>query len=254
VIREAEAFVAQSAALADWLAELPDELFAAPSVLPGWDLRTLVGHVAFIQHGLAARLGEVSHDAPLPSAEYVRAYRPDAADIDETTRRWVGERRPAELLVALRDSAPALATARDVPAKAVIAGPRGAITARDWVLTRLVDLVVHCDDIARSLPERDPVPLLRPALAATTRALAEMLAAQAPGRSVEVRVPPFVAVQAVAGPRHTRGTPPNVVETDPVTWLRLATGRVAFADAVAAGAVRASGTRADLTDQLPLFS
>ena len=62
-----------------------------------------------------------------------------------------------------------------------------------------------------------------------------MLAAQAPGRSVEVRIPPFVAVQAVAGPRHTRGTPPNVVETDPVTWLRLATGRAAFADAVAAG-------------------
>ena len=67
-------------------------------------------------------------------------------------------------------------------------------------------------------------------------------------------VPPFVAVQAVAGPRHTRGTPPNVVETDPVTWLRLATGRLAFTDAVAAGAVRASGTRADLTDQLPLLS
>ena len=67
-----------------------------------------------------------------------------------------------------------------------------------------------------------------------------------PGRSVEVRVPPFVAVQAIAGPRHTRGTPPNVVETDPLTWLRLATGRVAWVDAVAANALRASGTRADL--------
>jgi len=84
--------------------------------------------------------------------------------------------------------------------------------------------------------------------------LAEILAAQAPGRSVEVRVPPFVAVQAIDGPRHTRGTPPNVVETDPLTWLRLATGRLAFADAVATGTVRASGTRADLTRYLPVLS
>jgi hypothetical protein len=84
--------------------------------------------------------------------------------------------------------------------------------------------------------------------------LAEILAAQAPGRSVEVRVPPLVAVQAIDGPRHTRGTPPNVVETDPLTWLRLATGRLAFADAVATGTVRASGARADLTRYLPVLS
>jgi hypothetical protein len=69
-----------------------------------------------------------------------------------------------------------------------------------------------------------------------------------------VRVPPFVAVQAIAGPRHTRGTPPNVVETDPLTWLRLASGRVSFATAVADGAVRASGTRADLSAYLPVLS
>jgi hypothetical protein len=98
------------------------------------------------------------------------------------------------------------------------------------------------------------VPLLRPALATTVRTLAEILAAQAPGRSVEVRVPPFVAVQAVAGPRHTRGTPPNVVETDPVTWLRVATGRTPFADAVANGAIRASGNRSDLTEHLPVLA
>jgi putative sterol carrier protein len=67
-------------------------------------------------------------------------------------------------------------------------------------------------------------------------------------------VPPFIAVQAVPGPRHTRGTPPNVVETDPVTWLRLATGRVSFTEAVAAGDVRASGNRADLTPYLPLLT
>lgn len=80
----------------------------------------------------------------------------------------------------------------------------------------------------------------------------EELADLAPGHTVEVRVPPDGAVQAVEGPRHTRGTPPNVVETDPQTWLALATGELAWADAVAAGRVRASGERADLEPYLPL--
>ncbi|GEL95933.1 hypothetical protein CCO02nite_25910 [Cellulomonas composti] len=80
----------------------------------------------------------------------------------------------------------------------------------------------------------------------------EELADVAPGNAVEVRVPPDGAVQAVQGPRHTRGTPPNVVETDPQTWLALVTGALAWADAVADGRVRASGERADLTAWLPL--
>ncbi|MEV4753755.1 sterol carrier family protein [Micromonospora sp. NPDC049559] len=92
------------------------------------------------------------------------------------------------------------------------------------------------------------VKLLRDAV----RALLTELTRRAPGRSVEVRVPPYGAVQCVAGPRHTRGTPPNVVETDPVTWVRLATARLAWADAVASGRVRVSGIRADLAAYLPL--
>lgn len=80
----------------------------------------------------------------------------------------------------------------------------------------------------------------------------EELADLAPGRAVEVRVPPDGAVQAVAGPRHTRGTPPNVVETDPATWLALASGSLTWADAMADGRVDASGERADLSQYLPL--
>lgn len=93
----------------------------------------------------------------------------------------------------------------------------------------------------------------RPALAAAVRLSLRTLAQDAPGRSVEVRVPPFAAVQCVEGPRHTRGTPPNVVETDPRTWLELATGALAWADAVAAGRITASGQRADLSAHLPLL-
>jgi hypothetical protein len=75
---------------------------------------------------------------------------------------------------------------------------------------------------------------------------------RAPGRSVEIRVPPYAAVQAVPGGRHTRGTPRAVVEMDGETWLALATGELAWAEAVAAGRVRASGERADLSPFLPL--
>lgn len=90
-------------------------------------------------------------------------------------------------------------------------------------------------------------------LAAAVRLTARTLASLAPGASVEVRIPPFVAVQCVSGPRHTRGTPPNVVETDPRTWLLLATGLLQVADAAAAGALHLSGSRAgEIESWLPL--
>lgn len=93
----------------------------------------------------------------------------------------------------------------------------------------------------------------RAAVAAAVRLTARTLPQVAPGSSVEVRVPPFVAVQCIEGPRHTRGTPPNVVETTPRTWLRLVAGIVTFDDAVAAGEIDVSGARAgDVADFLPV--
>ena len=93
----------------------------------------------------------------------------------------------------------------------------------------------------------------RDATAMAVRYLLQLLAEQAPGNTVEVRVPPFGAVQAIEGPRHTRGTPPNVIETDAVTWLALATGAETWAAALAAGRVAASGSRADLSGHLPIL-
>lgn len=92
----------------------------------------------------------------------------------------------------------------------------------------------------------------RPAQATAVRWLLAELARRVPGRAVEVRVPPYGAVQVVAGPRHTRGTPPAVVEMSPATWLELATGRLGWDDAMASGAILASGERADLSGFLPL--
>ncbi|HZC70489.1 MAG TPA: sterol carrier family protein [Jatrophihabitans sp.] len=247
---ERQAYAAQCSELADWLAGLGADEFTRPSVLSGWDLRTLLGHVVGSKEGIDVWLATRSPERPLPMAVYVQAYGPAADEISAQSIEITGDSTPARLLTRLR--APQRG-GRDVADNAVINGPRGPISAVDFVRTRVLDLVVHCDDFTRSLPERDPAPLHRAALATTTRTLAEMLATRSPGRSVEVRVPPFVAVQAIEGPRHTRGTPPNVVETDPVTWLRLATGRTKFADAVSSGAVRASGTRADLSAHLPVL-
>jgi len=97
---------------------------------------------------------------------------------------------------------------------------------------------------------RQPEPA---ALATAVRDLLRALSAVAPGRAVEVRVPPYGAVQCVAGPRHTRGTPPNVVETDPLTWVAVATGRESWHKAVADGRISASGNRTDLSPYLPVW-
>jgi hypothetical protein len=92
----------------------------------------------------------------------------------------------------------------------------------------------------------------RAVLAHAVRWTLDLLAARAPGNSVEVRVPPFGVVQCLAGPRHTLGTPPNVVEADAATWLELAAGSLTWPDAVATGRVSASGERADLSPWLPV--
>lgn len=95
-------------------------------------------------------------------------------------------------------------------------------------------------------------PPSRTLIATAVRYSLEEVTARAPGNSVEVRVPPFGVTQCVEGPRHTRGTPPNVIECDAATWLSLVTGRTSWADAVAAGRVAASGLRANLSALLPL--
>ena len=112
------------------------------------------------------------------------------------------------------------------------------------------DDAAYVTEVTRALDAgQDPPPA---ALRSAVRYLLLTLADRVPGKAVEVRVPPIAAVQCIPGVRHTRGTPPNVVETDPLTWIRLATGRLDWAVAVAAGQVTASGARADLSPFLPV--
>jgi hypothetical protein len=123
------------------------------------------------------------------------------------------------------------------------------VTAR-----RRVDPAAGHDALAVCESAADPATVPRGVLATAVRYTLEELTARHPGRSVEVRVPPHGAVQCIEGPTHKRGTPPNVVETDPLTWLRLATGRTSWAEALAAHRVSASGGRADLAVYLPVLS
>lgn len=265
----AQTLLEQSGAVLGWLQKLSPEEFAVPSAVAGWSVRELSGHLVLVHQGLVRALDRPSSERPMPAHVYVGGYRPHAEELHQATLAAAGELAPPELLERLRagiqSSAEILTPGAALPP--VVRGGRGPIAIDDLLATRVVELVVHADDLSRSLPERQPVPLLPAALRSCCRTLAAILAGQHPGRSVEVRVPPYAAVQcgipaggdrgrgpSDLGPTHTRGTPPNVVETDPLTFLRLATGRGAWADALSTGAVHASGLRADLSAVLPVLS
>ncbi len=111
----------------------------------------------------------------------------------------------------------------------------------------LAEVLDRIDEAALSGEPPDPADLR-----AAVKHFLAVLATRAPGKSVEVRVPPYAAVQCVEGARHIRGKPPAVVETEAVTWIALARGQLGFVEAVDAGKVRASGERSDLTEHLPL--
>ena len=191
---------------------------------------------------------------PAVAGRVLGAWPPAAAEISEVTVKASARVWPDEVLTAW-DRADALLppTVGLLPDDFVVRAPRGPLRAGDYLATRVNELVVHSGDLSRSLPDLEPVPVDRRALAVSCRMLTTVFGERNPGHSVEVRVPPFAAVQAIEGPRHTRGTPANVVETGPATWVLVAAGRLPYPDAVAPGLMKASGLRADLGPYLPLF-
>jgi uncharacterized protein (TIGR03083 family) len=258
-LRPQQALLEQSRTVLKWLQSLAPAGFERPSVLPGWSVRHLAGHLVLVHTGLAQSLSQPTREPALPIHEFVKRYRRDVETITaatlEASAGLTGPEVVARLEAAIDDLA--LRFEAGAPMSQMISTRRGPTTVQDYLATRTVELVVHTDDLNRSLPEAAPAQLQRGALALCTRTLASVLAGQHPGRSVEVRVPPYAAVQCAIGdpgPTHVRGTPPNVVETDPQTFLRLATGRIDWSDAVTAGTVRASGLRADISTALPVLS
>jgi uncharacterized protein (TIGR03083 family) len=252
--RAGAAVLAQADLILQWLAMQPPSAWRRPSALPGWTVAELATHVAMALAAVPVVLGDPTPDKPITIDRYVAGYAGAATEILERDVKGADGRDPTEILADLyaRRAAAAAAIADPPPARAVRA-PRGPIAPADFLATRIVEMVVHADDLSRSLPDREPVELDRTALRLVTQICADIIAARAPGRSLELRVPPYAAVQCVEGPRHTRGTPPNVVETDPLTWVRLAAGRQTWHEAVTSGSVRASGERANLAGWLLLF-
>ncbi|MFD5426272.1 sterol carrier family protein [Streptomyces sp. NPDC127084] len=232
----------------------PEEL-AAPTRLGTWTVRELAVHIAQATGAVAAAAA-----CPAPPKQdfalldWPRRTMERSAAIDQGAREAAESVSTAAALGELYDGvARGLADALEAGSgDRLLATRQGAMRLGDLLVTRAVELIVHTDDL-NAATGRD-VPLERQALAACVRLLADTLAVRAPGGSVEVRVPPYAVVQCVEGPRHTRGTPPNVVETDPLTWIRVATGRTGWDEALAAARVSASGERADISGLLPVLS
>lgn len=231
------AFDAQAELL---VAALAAEEPTAPTACVGWTVHELDRHLGAITSGLARLL---EHPHPGPAAMSISGWAaalPGLAPLVDADAHTEGPR--------LAEALPGLRLALDAASPTqVVAQRTGRHPIADALLFRLVEVVAHGRDL--------PVPLApdRSALKLVVKALTGLLAERAPGRHVEVRVPPYAAAQCVQGPRHTRGTPPNVVEIDPVTFVELCTGRLAWTPATADGRVRTWGDRADLSPWLPLL-
>ncbi|KPI29840.1 Conserved hypothetical protein CHP03083 [Actinobacteria bacterium OK074] len=238
---------------------LTPEQLSTPTRLGDWTVRDLAAHIAMAVESASLALDRPeppraggSGPADITLLDYTSLTAPFADAIAEGSHQLAEANPDLNALYAVTEQriTERLASAPDGRR---IAARIGAITLADYLVTRTVELVVHSDDLNAALPGLD-LPYDRQALAACTRLLADALAAKAPGGSTEVRIPPYAVVQCVEGPRHTRGTPPNVVETDPLTWIRLATGRTTWKAALDDAQVSASGERADLSGLLPLMA
>lgn len=242
--------------LGDWLTTVPDDGWNRPSVLPDWTVADLGAHMVLVAETVTALTPAPKGTTPLSAGDYMSRYPAIADAITKNTRAAtpdgdaIGERLAAAIEANL-DQATGLIEAWT--ADTVVHGGRGPIRLADYLGTRAVEVGVHADDLARSVPDVPAPKLPRDCVRLAVRTLLDALAGTAPGRAVEVRIPPIGVVQCVEGPRHTRGTPSNVVEMDATTWLRVAAGREPWRDAVESGRITASGGRADLSPWLPLL-
>ncbi|MFF3395626.1 sterol carrier family protein [Streptomyces sp. NPDC002669] len=251
--RTRSAVLAQFAHVRGAVRTLTPEQLARPTRLGDWTVRELAVHLTMGLSHLTRNLELPPPAAAGPDLELLDwpfSTADRAAPIADGTRELAAATPDLDALYEevtgrFEELVP------EVPDDRLLSVPAGTMRLADFLVTRTVELVVHTDDLNEATGL--DVPYDRQALAACTRLLADALAEKAPGGSVEVRVPPFAVVQCVQGPKHTRGTPPNVVETDPLTWIGLATGRTRWARALDDAKVSASGERADLDALLPLM-
>lgn len=248
--------VEQGSRLGDFLVSLRPAEFLRP--VPGTDVQVhdVTAQLLVTQTALRTALDQATTQRPSSLVDYCHGM---------TITRHRTEKLARE--IADHDSGPTLATqfqqaqhevalrlaAPDLPD--VVAVGRSALRTVDLLRLSGQEWVVHADDLTRALPGHRPVGFPRAVFADAVRFLAELLRSRHPGRSIEIRVPPFTAVQCgtPGEPTHTRGTPPTVVECDPLAFLRLCRGRESWTEALKHNHVTASGVRADISEWLPLF-
>lgn len=216
----------------------------------------LVAELVIRQSAVLSSLDQPTSQRPCPLAGYLGGMGINRRELARVGREVAAHESGPALVQQYRHGGQELRRrleADDAPDVVLAEGT--ALRTLDLVRVLGVEFVLNSDDLHRALPGQPAVPVAREALADAVRVLADVLRRRHPGHSVEVRIPPFAAVQcgAVGEPRHTRGTPPTVVECDPAAFLRLGRGRLTWADAVAQGEVRASGVRADISEWLPLY-
>lgn len=244
--------LAQYALLTAAVAQLDDDAFTGPTRLGEWRVAELVAHLSSTLDAVPRAL-----DRPAPEhaeadlTAYLLAMRTVAPAVAQRATDNARDVAPADLRHRLAETLAATDEAlRDADLSRLVAVRLGAVPLGDFLVTRCVEGVVHGLDLAAATSRVEPDAT---ALKVVVRTFAVLLEHVAPGRSVEVRVPGHVAVQCVAGPRHTRGTPGNVVEADPVPFVEVCAGRRTWDDTLARGVIRPSGKRADLSPHLPLI-
>ena len=253
-LKSRAALRAQAEAIRTVVGGLDDAQLALPTRLDSWTVRELVAHLATALDALPRFLAASDDGQPVTTIADWASGTAGAADAvgEDALERAAAGGDVRQALAQAVEEARAVLDADHGPATRVT-HRRGAMLLDDYLVTRLVETVVHADDLADAI-QMDAFPHDRHALASACRVLADALAMKAPGGAVELRIPPFAVVQCVEGPRHTRGTPPNVVETTPLPWIRLATGRLTWANALDVAELTASGERSDLSSLLPVMA
>lgn len=247
--------VEQGQHLADFLGSLRPAEFCR-SVPGSTDrVRDVTAHLIVVQNHLLEAIERPTAERPHPLADFLVGLRVSHHHLEELAGELAEHQPGPELATHFQASMDDIMLRLRSPELPGVVSTPAPLQLVDLLRMVSTEWVLRSDDLTRAIPGHRPIQWHRSVLADAVRTLAEALRRHHPGQAVEIRVPPFAAVQCggADGPRHTRGTPPAVVECEPIHFVRLCRGRETFAEALRYGHVHASGVRADISDWLPLY-
>lgn len=238
-----------------WLRTLDPRDGERPSIRRGTTVADIIRHMLLDLTEITQTLNRPTTARPATLATHLRARRSAAPHMQQLTRSTLGLEQMPDLIRQLDRLTDDVEDILSDQLPETVDSLYAPVRPTDYLRAVCIELVGHCVDLSAAVPEHESLEIHEPALTEAVRGLAQVIASQHPGRSIELRIPPAAAVQigdGGPGPTHTRGTPPSVVETDPLTLLKLCTDRVSWQEALVANLVSASGAHADLSDVFPL--